>query len=219
LPPGIDEAAAIYFGAMSSDGGATATSLLQGDPLDPSLARFRRVATLPTAARAAIAAAMRLRGDRRAADLVTWLGERTTTGYWELTRRARAYRLRLLGAMRDAGLDALLCPAHATPALPHGLGSDFVAAGFASMLFNLVQFPAVVVPVTTVQPGEAGRGSTSGRLDANAAAVDARSEGLPLGVQIVATPWRDEEALALAMALDDALAGDPLRPRTPRAVP
>lgn len=216
LPPGIEEAAAIYFGAMSADGGATATSILEGDPLEPSLARFRRVATMPAAARAAIAAGLRLRGDRRAADVVTWVGERTTTGLWELTRRARAYRLRLLGAMRDAGLDALLCPAHATPALPHGLGRDFTPAGFASMLFNLVQFPAGVVPVTTVAPDETGRAPGAGRLEANAADVDARSGGLPVGVQVVGAPWRDEEVLALLLALERALASHADRPLTPR---
>lgn len=219
LPPAIEEAAAVYFGAMSSDGAATATSLLGGDPMVPALARLRRLANLPGAARSALAAGLRVAGDRRAADLVTWLGERTTTGYWELTRRARAYRLRLLGAMRDAGLDALLCPAHATPAMPHGLSGDFALAGVASMMFNLVQFPAGVVPVTTVQADEVTRPPAKGRTEGVAATIEAQSQGLPVGVQVVGRPWHDEEVLALLMALDAGLASDPLRPRTPRAVP
>lgn len=219
LPPGLEEAAAIYFGAMSADGGATATSLLEGDPMDAGLARLRRIATLPRGPRAALAAAMRLAGERRAADLVTWVGERSTTGSWELTRRARAMRLRLLGSLREAGLDILLCPAHATPAMPHGLSKDFAMAGTPSMVWNLVQFPAGVVPVSAVQPDELGRPDPRGRVEANAAAIDARSQGLPLGVQVVGRPWADEEVLASMIEIEAALASDPSRPRTPRSVP
>lgn len=216
LPPAIGEGIEMFFQAMSSDAGATAMGLLEGGPMDPSLARLRKVARMSTTARAALAAGLRLAGDARAARMIGWLGERTVTAYWDLTRRARAYRLRFLKALRDAHIDVLLAPAHATPAMPHGLSRDFVVAGSSSMLFNLLQMPGGVVPVTTVRRDEIVRPSARDRLEKRAATIDAQSLDLPIGVQVVGLPWSDEEVLAVMIALDEATAADPLKARTPR---
>lgn len=219
LPPAIGEGIEMFFQAMSSDAGGTAIALLEGGAMEPSLGRLRKIAKLSSTARSALAAALRLSGEARAAQMVGWLGERTVTAYWDLTRRARAYRLRFLKAMRDARIDVLVAPPHATPAMPHGLSSDFVGAGSSSMLFNLLQMPAGVVPVTTVEAAEVVRPSTKDRLEKRAAEIDAQSLGLPIGVQIVGMPWFDEEVLAVMLALDEATTADPGKPRTPCDVP
>jgi fatty acid amide hydrolase len=216
LPPAMSEGIEMFFQAMSSDGGTTALNLLEGGPMDPSLARMRKVSRMSNAARSALAAGLRLAGDARAARMVGWLGERTVTAYWDLTRRARVYRLRFLKALRDARIDVLLAPAHATPAMPHGLSRDFAAAGSCSMLFNLLQMPGGVVPVTTVRADEIVRPSARDRLEKRAASIDAQSLDLPIGVQVVGLPWSDEEVLAVMLVLDEATASDPLKPRTPR---
>lgn len=81
--------------------------------------------------------------------------------------------------------DAILCPPCAFPAPQHGatLKEDLDAAFSYSEVYNYVGWPAVVV-----------RGGTSG-------------EGLPIGVQIVARPWREDLALALAHQLENELGG------------
>jgi len=219
LPPAMGEGIEMFFQAMSADAGATAINLLEGGAMEPSLHRLHKIARLSSTARSALAAGLRFSGDARAAKMIGWLGERTVTAYWDLTRRVRAFRLRFLKAMRDAQIDMLVAPAHATPAMPHGLSKDFVVAGSCSMLFNLLQMPGGVVPVTTVQAAEVVRASTSDRLEKRAAAIDAQSLDLPIGVQIVGIPWFDEEVLALMIALDAATAADPAKPRTPRDVP
>ncbi|MCB9138472.1 MAG: amidase [Caldilineaceae bacterium] len=77
--------------------------------------------------------------------------------------------------------DALLCPAGPTPAPPF---RDQDPARFIYTLpFSLTGHPAAVVPV--------------GRDPA----------GRPVGAQIVARPWREDVALALAKTLEDALGG------------
>jgi amidase len=81
--------------------------------------------------------------------------------------------------------DAILCPAAALPAMVHGAASDDrTAPGLFSYAvpYNLTDWPAVVV-----------RCGTS-------------AEGLPIGVQVVAHPWREDIALALAQRLE-ALCG------------
>jgi len=77
--------------------------------------------------------------------------------------------------------DVIICPVSAHPAVPHGAadGSTFSYA----KPYNLTGWPSVVV-----------RGGTS-------------PEGLPIGVQVVARPWREEVALAVAQRIETALGG------------
>ncbi|MBI3090993.1 MAG: amidase [Candidatus Tectomicrobia bacterium] len=93
------------------------------------------------------------------------------------------FRSDMLSFMRD--YDLLLCPVNAYPALPHGVtwgGEEFRAFTYTAA-YNLVGWPGVVV-----------RGGTS-------------PEGLPLGVQVVARPWREDVALAVALRLEAELGG------------
>jgi amidase len=77
--------------------------------------------------------------------------------------------------------DAILCPAAPEPAPPHG---KVVAHHYSYVEpYNLTGWPAVVV-----------RAGTS-------------AQGLPIGVQIVARPWREDVALAVAQRLEAALGG------------
>jgi amidase len=89
----------------------------------------------------------------------------------------------MLGFLRDH--DAIIAPAHAFAALPHGeLTSPERSPGSSySQAYNLTGWPSVVV--------RAG----------------ASPEGLPIGVQVVARPWREDVALALARRVEDALGG------------
>ena len=96
-----------------------------------------------------------------------------------------AYRSAMLSFID--GYDALVCPAMALPAFPHpdlSIASldDSLATSYTFM-FNLTGWPGAVV-----------RGGTS-------------PEGLPIGVQVVAKPWREDIALAVAQHLEDALGG------------
>jgi amidase len=76
--------------------------------------------------------------------------------------------------------DAILSPVAAQPAIPHGTSiEDSVFRGFSyTMTHNLTGWPAAVV-----------RCGTS-------------TNGLPIGIQIAAHPWREDVALALAKAIE-----------------
>ncbi len=81
--------------------------------------------------------------------------------------------------------DVILCPVSAYPATPHGTTFDAEkrhAFSYAAT-YTLTGWPAVTV-----------RGGAS-------------SEGLPIGVQIVARPWREDIALAVAQSLETSLGG------------
>ncbi|KYF77638.1 hypothetical protein BE20_36210 [Sorangium cellulosum] len=220
-PPGIPDAVYGYFAALSADGGATAMSLLQGDAadVDVSLRSLRAMASLPPFARRAAARVAGIAGERRLQRLLEVTGPKSVAELWRVTHALREARAAIASAMRAESLDLLLCPPYATPALPHTASRDFVLAGSAAMLWNLAQFPAGVVPVTRVRAGEARRERPRDRLEKRAAEVDAKSEGLPVGVQVVGLPFSDHVVLAAMIAIEDELAGEPDRPVTPVSPP
>ncbi len=89
------------------------------------------------------------------------------------------FRCTMLSFMEN--YDALLCPACYSPAVPHGAMQD-IEFSYA-LPYSLTGWPCVVV-----------RAGTS-------------SEGLPIGVQVVARPWREDVALAVAQHIETALGG------------
>jgi len=88
------------------------------------------------------------------------------------------FRRALIGFM--AHYDVILTPAAERPATLHGTDAGWIPY---TLPYSLTGWPCVVV-----------RAGTS-------------PEGLPIGVQIVARPWRDDVALAAAHALERALGG------------
>jgi fatty acid amide hydrolase len=217
-PPDMREVLAMYLGVLSADGGRTLLAALSGHPVDAALQALRRAVALPRAARWAGARAARLAGQPSTAELLEAIGRRTVADFWRLTARISEIRAELLARMNDARVDVLVCPAYATPAFPHGESRNFTFASSYSILFNATQLPAGVVPVTRVRQDETrrARGRAPGdAVERKAAAIDARSAGLPAGVQVVGRPWQDHAVLAAMAAIEAAVASDGDFPRTP----
>jgi len=121
---------------------------------------------------------------------------------------ADAYRLDFLAAMNRAEvgpLDVLISPTCFSPAWPHGASRVLITGGAYSIVYNLLGFPAGVVPVTRVRAEEAQARPRA--LDVVAAAarrVDLGSAGLPVGVQVAARPWQEHIVLAVMQAIQAA---------------
>jgi amidase len=103
-------------------------------------------------------------------------------GYW-----ASLYEFRAKLHAFFQNYDVIVSPVYPSPALPHGASTtDENFPGFSyTMTYNLTGWPAAVV-----------RFGTS-------------ADGLPIGVQIAAHPWREDHALAVALHLDRAYANLP----------
>jgi amidase len=101
-------------------------------------------------------------------------------GYWAEWDR---YRAEMAAFQRK--YDAIVCPAYSQPPLRHGTSiEDANFRGFAhTMAYNLAGLPAAVV-----RCGET-------------------AEGLPIAVQVVAKPWREDVALEIAARLESEFGG------------
>jgi len=97
-----------------------------------------------------------------------------------LTRRDRVRSAMIAFLER---YDLIVCPVNAYPAMPHGTTSHRSDGFTYTRIYNLTGWPVAVV-----------RGGTS-------------PEGLPIGLQIVARPWREDVALAVAQQVETALGG------------
>jgi Asp-tRNA(Asn)/Glu-tRNA(Gln) amidotransferase A subunit family amidase len=118
----------------------------------------------------------------------------------------------------DLPIDAVLAPVQAMPALPHGGCDRLLTVGCATLMWNVVDSPVGVVPVTRVDPARdalsdewrAGPGNGSKFLEnelygPNGAYDPAAMKGLPMGVQVVGRPWEEEKVLAMMHVIDAAL--------------
>lgn len=74
--------------------------------------------------------------------------------------------------------DAIICPVAATPAKNHGKTYQEIADFSYSIIYSLVNFPIVTVP------------------------VHVSSADLPIALQVIAKPWREDVALALAKKIE-----------------
>ena len=102
----------------------------------------------------------------------------TLSALVETADRARSGLLRWF-----ADADLIVCPAMPQPAIRHGESNAAWFGDTYSDVHNLTGWPAVVV-----------RGGTS-------------TDGLPIGVQLVAQPWREDVALAAARVVEAASGG------------
>ena len=107
----------------------------------------------------------------------------TTAQLTGLVFQLDAWRGQMLSFMRD--YDLVLCPPCARTAMAHGttFDDDNQLAFSYTMIYNMTGWPGAVV-----------RAGTS-------------PEGLPIGVQLVARPWREDVSLAAAAAVESALGG------------
>jgi fatty acid amide hydrolase len=135
--------------------------------------------------------------------------------YQALVQDEAAYRVQFLTALSAQNLDALICPPFGLPALPHGTFYGAVAGSYA-LLYNLLGMPAGVVAVTRVRPGEeSDRPTSRDPVERTARRVEIGSEGLPIGVQVVAGHWREDIVLALMAALEHEFRSKPDYPARP----
>ena len=207
-PPSAAAAVDIFFGLLGADGGKAYREILGKNKKDPRVAQLVLLAGQSRFSAVVLSGVLRAFGQRGAADMLRTFGRRDTYSFWKLVEAQMAYQERFLDAVEsdDGGpFDVILCPVTAVPALPHGATKQLTVAGGFAPLYNVLGWPAGVVPVTCVRPGEesARKRSLDGMVRA-ARTAERDSAGLPVGVQVVARPWREHIALAAMRAIEQS---------------
>ena len=204
VPPLVEDLLFTYLAALSADGAETVLSQVPRKELDDALKILATLATLPNRPKKLAGRAIAALSDRAAGKTLEAVGEKSVAELWRLTARAREISSAVYDAWNLADLDAMLCPPHATVALTHKASRDFTLGGALAIRYNFLNFPAGVAPITRVSDGEELHPSREkSRLSARAKEVETNSEGMPVGVQVVARPYREDVVLQLLEELEE----------------
>jgi Asp-tRNA(Asn)/Glu-tRNA(Gln) amidotransferase A subunit family amidase len=219
-PPSPLEALVIASNLLNSDGTRTFRSFFRtGESDDPGARAFGRYMRLvPRVFKWLHWAYTKyiLRDETWAALLEHW-HEKSTAEQWAWVAKREAYKLKWhewwnsFGDKGD-GMDFLLTPPNALPAVPHGAMSTAAASCGYTFLFNLLDYSAGIVPVTHVDKEkdelvkEVYPRWMNGVARGAYRYYDARDmHGLPVAVQLVGRRLEEEKVLAGMKVLEDAL--------------
>ncbi|XP_054428146.1 fatty-acid amide hydrolase 1 [Pteronotus mesoamericanus] len=199
LPNNIPYALEILsMGGMFSDGGSSFLQNFKGDFVDPCLRDLILVLKLPRWLKGLVAFLLNPLFPRLAAFL-RGMKSRSTGKLWKLQHEIEMYRNSVIAQWRALDLDVLLTPMLGPAMDLNGPGKASGAVSY-TMLYNCLDFPAGVVPVTTVTTEDEAqmehyRGYFGDIWDKMLWKAMKKSVGLPVAVQCVALPWQEELCL------------------------
>lgn len=214
--PDTTEGVLLFFRIMAASGFASMVQSLAGESpialVEPNL----RLGRLPNALLPVLGRLLKSRGAGRLGRMLQAASKQSAAGYLDLAGDRLTYEQRMRDALEADGFDAILLPASPLPAVRHGDTPGLADFWGACLLFNVLGWPAGVVPVTRVRPGEeSDRPDSREKTEQLARVVEGGSTGLPVGVQIAAPPWREDRVLALMRAVECQARTHPDFPNVP----
>ncbi|XP_075037651.1 vitamin D3 hydroxylase-associated protein-like isoform X2 [Mixophyes fleayi] len=211
-PPRIEYALnELCLRGFFADGGTTLVDKFKCDIVDPNLKQQIFLYKIPVIAKKIASIFMRPMFPRIANHLEAHCGVSSVKGLWKHYTAIKEYRCDFISEWRKLGLDSLLCPM-LSPAFNIGHpGKLFAGFGF-TMLFNILNFPAGVLPVTTVTSEEEEemkhyKGYYNDLWDKEFIKGVEGGVGLPVSVQCVALQWQEEQCLRLMKEVETVTRG------------
>lgn len=215
-PPDVPAAMRTFQSLLIPDGGRAFRRMLGDSPPDRKLKNLLAAAGMPNALRPVVAAFLELTGQPRLATSIRNLRQLSAHEFRQRLAQRAEYLARFLAALDAGRFDAVLCPVSPLPAAPHGQGEFLGLIASHTSLYNYLGLPAGAVPITRVRPEEAQpRAASRCRVEQMARHIETGSQGLPIGVQVAARPWREDIVLALLSALERQARTQPDYPQRP----
>ncbi|NXR67216.1 FAAH1 hydrolase, partial [Rhadina sibilatrix] len=124
---------------------------------------------------------------------------RSVKEMWNHHHQVQVYRSQFITQWKELQLDVVLCPVLG-PAFTLGYPGKLITAITSTMLYNVLNFPAGVVPVSTVTEADEEelklyKGCCDDPWDRTLKQAVSGAVGMPVAVQCVALPWQEELCL------------------------
>lgn len=219
-PPDMVEAAAIFSGVVTSDGFKTCLDNVSPDPVDSHL-RLQTTAPYYPRIGAALATGVEYAlGDAKFAKVARAASVKTAHELQKWNDRLSTLRTRWHELKMRTGIDAFITPPQCLPAIPNNSVSNISTTAIATSLFNMLDYTAGIVPVTTVDKSidvltsdwhAQLNGAKFGVLEkliyqGKSPIYDpVKMHGLPVGVQIVGGRLEEEKVISIMKIIDDLL--------------
>ncbi|KAG8855311.1 hypothetical protein FRB96_007109 [Tulasnella sp. 330] len=219
--PDMIEAIRIFLGLISAEKFKMMFAHLGQDPKDASLLMASVAPVLPAFLRHFVAWSVRtFLKDPIMSRLILNFRGRSVHEFVALAGARDEYCRRFVREVWEAyGFDGIICPVQAMPSVPHGASTHAGVLPATTALYNVVDHPIGVVPVTRVDQAKdqltksweasGNQGSPfiySQLYEGKQPYYDAMAmHGIPVGVQIVGRHWEDEKVIKMMRVVDDAL--------------
>ncbi|XP_026562958.1 fatty-acid amide hydrolase 1-like [Pseudonaja textilis] len=188
----------LVTGSLFGDAGATLLQSFEDEPVDPYLRITMLLLKIPYWMRRVLSWIIRPNSIRQSRALSN-LKERSIKELWKCHLEIEEYCREFTEQWKRLELDVLLCPAIG-PAFKSGFAGKIQEVIGNTILYNYLDFPAGVVPVTTVTKEDeeelkSFKGHFNDLGDKFFAKAVKESVGLPVAIQCVALPWQEELCL------------------------
>ncbi|KAM4641628.1 vitamin D3 hydroxylase-associated protein-like isoform 1-T1 [Discoglossus pictus] len=191
-----------------ADGGSTLTEKFDVDIVDSNLKQQILLYKIPTLVKKIGSFFMRPIFPRIANNVNAHCGVGSVKGLWKHNIEIEDYRNEFIHEWKKLNLDVLLCPILG-PAFNIGSPGKLFAGFCFTMLFNMLNFPAGVLPVTTVTSEDEEelkhyKGYFNDPWDQEFIKGMEGGVGMPLAVQCVSLQWQEEQCLRLMKEVEKA---------------
>ncbi|XP_066547821.1 fatty-acid amide hydrolase 1 [Amia ocellicauda] len=199
-PPHLDYAIPeLVLRGILADGAATLLKSVTEGSIDPTVNVQIIPYKLPRFLKKIIAVLLKPLYPRVSSSFSALCGVSSIPDLWKQHVAVQDYCHNFISEWRKRDLDVLLCPMLGPAYNPNYCGKLMCTISCV-VLFNLLNFPAGVVPVTTVTEKDEEelqdyRGIHGDPWDKLFIPALSGGQGLPIAVQCVALPWQDELCL------------------------
>ncbi|NXK06372.1 VDHAP protein, partial [Herpetotheres cachinnans] len=196
----------LFLKTFFADGGRAWLDVFTGGIVDPNLKSQVNCCKIPSLGKKLLALILKplqflLLLLLKLKNVATISTCRSVKEMWNHHHQIEAYRTEFIARWKELRLDVVLCPVLG-PAFTTGYPGKLLTAISSTMLYNVLNFPAGVVPVSTVTEADEEelklyQGCCDDPWDRTLKQAVAGAVGLPVAVQCVALPWREELCLRL----------------------
>ncbi|XP_061895494.1 fatty-acid amide hydrolase 1 [Entelurus aequoreus] len=206
-PPKMNYAFELIVKGILADGAYTLLQNLKGGPLDPCLKIQVRPYYLPIWLKKTLSFLLKPLSPRGSFLLESITGVGSIPKLWKQHAAVEEYIQETLAEWRKCNMDVLLCPMFG-PAFNLTYCSRLSFPLSFTAIYNLLNFPAGVVPVSTVTAEDEDelrhyRGYFQDHWDKLFQKAVSGGQGLPMAVQCVAPPWQDELCLRFMKEVEE----------------
>lgn len=193
-----------YLSISTADGQKTFLERFkfQKKPI-PQMKNMFRLAKLSNTSISILTSILKIGKENRLSEVITQVKKKTVYEFWKLTDEIEYYKQEEMDFFRDNKLDAIICPASALTSVFRGLEGEMSIIFSYFGRYNVLGFPAGVVPMRKVKSNELNYSDINDRLFRRMAKSTLKSEGMPVAVQVVASSNNDYKALCIMKLLEE----------------
>ena len=208
-PLELADCARNYVALITADGNFRGfVDGIEGEELHPAYSFAYNVANIPKWLRGPLSFIMRnVLKQPRMAKLIIAGSQKTAHEYWEAIKEQNRLKKSFLSRFEASGIDAIICPGLGLPAMTHGTSVRLLNACSYTFVYNNFNMPAGTCPVSTVRADEEVYTDANNSDSVTKLAIkdSIGTAGLPVGVQVVGLPWRDEKCVGAMAVVEAAL--------------